>query len=155
MSEAYDTVSEFIHISLNYKVRPSNPLIMCYTFYDKNYKKELDNRFKYYEVNVEKFAKLWYDKDMKSAREKPLLTMIGIKNKEDVFIYDITPEEEEKYIQNTEKNIARREGLKEGLAEGELNAKINIAKKLLKGNYTIDEIVRLTELSKDQVKNLL
>ncbi len=76
-------------------------------------------------------------------------------NKEDVFIYDITPEEEEKYIQNTEKNIARREGLKEGLAEGELNAKINIAKKLLKGNYTIDEIVRLTELSKDQVKNLL
>ena len=80
-------------------------------------------------------------------------------NKEDVFIYDITPEEEEKYIQNTEKNIARREGLKEGreegLAEGELNAKINIAKKLLKDNYTIDEIVKLTELSKDQVKNLL
>ena len=76
-------------------------------------------------------------------------------NKEDAFIYDITPEEEEKYIQNTEKNIARREGLKEGLAEGELNAKINIAKKLLKDNYTIDEIVKLTELSKDQVKNLL
>ena len=45
-------------------------------------------------------------------------------NKEDVFIYDITPEEEEKYIQNTEKNIARRERLK----EGELNAKVNIAK---------------------------
>ncbi|MBS5862911.1 MAG: hypothetical protein KIC76_05885, partial [Firmicutes bacterium] len=146
--------------------------------------------FKYYEINVEKFAKLWYDKDMKSAREKPLLTMLGIKNKEDlekycseiknssvkesvdklkrlnkedVFIYDITPEEEEKYIQNTEKNIARREGLAEGraegheagLAEGELNAKINIAKKLLKDNYTIDEIVKLTELSKDQVKNLL
>ena len=76
-------------------------------------------------------------------------------NKEDVFIYDITPEEEEKYIQNTEKNIARREGLAEGRAEGELNAKINIAKKLLKNNYTIDEIVKLTELSKDQVKNLL
>ena len=76
-------------------------------------------------------------------------------NKEDVFIYDITPEEEEKYIQNTEKNIARREGLAEGLAEGELNAKVNIAKKLLKDNYTIDEIVKLTELSKDQVKNLL
>ena len=65
---------------------------------------------------------------------------------------------------NTRKNdIARREGLAEGraegheagLAEGELNAKINIAKKLLKDNYTIDEIVKLTELSKDQVKNLL
>lgn len=87
VSQAYDTVSEFIHISLNYKVRPSDPLITCYTFYDKNYKKELDNRFKYYEVNVEKFAKLWYDKDMKSAREKPLLTMLGIKNKEDLEKY--------------------------------------------------------------------
>ena len=76
-------------------------------------------------------------------------------NKEDVFIYDITPEEEEKYIQNTKKNIARKEGLAEVRAEGELNAKINIAKKLLKNNYTIDEIVKLTELSKDQVKNLL
>ena len=39
VSQAYDTVSEFIHISLNYKVRPSDPLITCYTFYDKNYKK--------------------------------------------------------------------------------------------------------------------
>ena len=189
VSQAYDTVSEFIHISLNYKVRPSDPLITCYTFYDKNYKKELDNRFKYYEVNVEKFAKLWYDKDMKSAREKPLLTMLGIKNKEDlekycseiknssvkesvdklkrlnkedVFIYDITPEEEEKYIQNTEKNIARREGLAEGraegheagLAEGQKLEKESIAKKLLEANYPIDEIIKITDLSKEEVEKI-
>ena len=111
----------------------------------------MDNHFKYYEINVEKFAKLWYDKDMKSAREKPLLTMIGIKNKDDldrycsdinnssfkesvdklkrlnkddVFIYDITPEEEEKNIQNTERNIARRE------------AKMDIAKKSFKSKLS-------------------
>ena len=193
MSQAYDTVSEFIHISLNYKVKSTDPLITCYTFYDKNYKKELDNRFKYYEVNVEKFAKLWYDKDMKSAREKPLLTMLGIKNKEDlekycseiknssvkesvdklkrlnkedVFIYDITPEEEEKYIQNTEKNIARREGLKEGhekglveghtkgLAEGQKAEKESIAKKLLEANYPIDGILEVTGLSKEEIEKL-
>ena len=181
MSQAYDTVSEFIHISLNYKVKPTDPLITCYTFYDKDNKKELDNRFKYYEINVEKFAKLWYDKDMKSAREKPLLTMLGIKNKEDlekycseiknssvkesvdklkrlnkedVFIYDITPEEEEKYIQNTEKNIARREGLKEGLAEGQKVEKESIAKKLLEANYPIDEIIKITDLSKEEVEKI-
>ena len=178
VSEAYDTVSEFIHISLNYGVNLNEPLVMCYTFYDKDHEKELDNRFKYYEINVEKFAKLWYDKDMKSAREKPLLTMIGIKNKkdlekycseinnssvkesvdklkrlnkDDVFIYDITPEEEEKYIQNTERNIARREGKAEGLVE----AKIDIAKKLLKDNYSLNEIIKLTELTEDQIKDLL
>ena len=180
VSEAYDTVSEFIHISLNYGVNLNEPLVMCYTFYDKDHEKELDNRFKYYEINVEKFAKLWYDKDMKSAREKPLLTMIGIKNKEDlekycseinnssvkesvdklkrlnkddVFIYDITPEEE-KYIQNTERNIARREGLAEGKAKGELNVKLNIAKKLLNNDYSVNEIVEITGLSIEDVEKM-
>ena len=104
-----------------------------------------------------------YCSEIKNSSVRESVDKLKRLNKEDVFIYDITPEEEEKYIQNTEKNIARREGLAEGraegheagLAEGELNAKINIAKKLLKDNYTIDEIVKLTELSKDQVKNLL
>ena len=175
MSEAYDTVSEFIHISLNYGVNLNEPLVMCYTFYDKDHEKELDNRFKYYEINVEKFAKLWYDKDMKSAREKPLLTMLGIKNKEDlekycseinnssvkesvdklkrlnkddVFIYDITPEEEEKYIKNTERNIAKREGLE----EGQKAEKEAIALKLLKANYPIDGIVNVTGLTREEIE---
>ncbi len=184
VSEAYDTVSEFIHISLNYGVNLNEPLVMCYTFYDKVHVKELDNRFKYYEINVEKFAKLWYDKDMKSAREKPLLTMIRIKdkndlekysseinnssvkesvdklkrlNKDDVFIYDITPEEE-KYIQNTERNIARREGHEkgsiEGKAEGEFNAKLNIAKKLLNNDYSVNEIVEITGFLQQEIEKL-
>ena len=79
-------------------------------------------------------------------------------NKEDVFIYDITPEEEEKYIQNTEKNIARREGLKEGLekglAEGQKVEKESIAKKLLEANYPIDEIIKITDLSKEEVEKI-
>ena len=130
---------------------------------------------------------------MESAREKPLLTMLGIKNKKDlekycseiknssvkesvdklkrlnkeeVFIYDITPEEEEKYIQNTEKNIARREGLAEGLAEGRAEGheaglaegqkveKESIAKKLLEANYPIDEIIKITDLSKEEVEKI-
>lgn len=126
---------------------------------------------------------------MKSAREKPLLTMLGIKNKEDlekycseiknssvkesvdklkrlnkedVFIYDITPEEEEKYIQNTEKNIARREGLKEGLekglAEGLKSGKIEAQRKmtinLLKENIPIEKIVAVTGLSEEEIEKL-
>ena len=87
-------------------------------------------------------------------------------NKEDVFIYDITPEEEEKYIQNTEKNIARREGLAEGLAEGRAEGheaglaegqkveKESIAKKLLEANYPIDGILEVTGLSKEEIEKL-
>ena len=87
-------------------------------------------------------------------------------NKEDVFIYDITPEEEEKYIQNTEKNIARREGLKEGreeglveghtkgLAEGQKAEKESIAKKLLEANYPIDGIEKVTGLTKEEIEKV-
>lgn len=83
-------------------------------------------------------------------------------NKEDVFIYDITPEEEEKYIQNTEKNIARREGLKEGLekglAEGLKSGKIEAQRKmtinLLKENIPIEKIVAVTGLSEEEIEKL-
>ena len=83
-------------------------------------------------------------------------------NKEDVFIYDITPEEEEKYIQNTEKNIARREGLKEGhtkgLAEGLKSGKIEAQREmtinLLKENIPIEKIVAVTGLSEEEIKNI-
>ena len=83
-------------------------------------------------------------------------------NKEDVFIYDITPEEEEKYIQNTEKNIARREGLKEGLekglAEGLKSGKIEAQRKmtinLLKENIPIEKIVAVTVLSEEEIEKL-
>ena len=83
-------------------------------------------------------------------------------NKEDVFIYDITPEEEEKYIQNTEKNIARREGLAEGLAEGRAeglkSGKIEAQRKmtinLLKENIPIEKIVAVTGLSEEEIEKL-
>ena len=83
-------------------------------------------------------------------------------NKEDVFIYDITPEEEEKYIQNTEKNIARREGLKEGLekglTEGLKSGKIEAQRKmtinLLKENIPIEKIVAVTGLSEEEIEKL-
>mgnify|MGYP002518350003 CR=1 FL=1 len=143
--DAYDFESEFIHISLNYRASNNSPLIACYTFYDKEHKRELDKRFKYYEINVEKFAKFWYDKDMKSVREKPLLTMIGIKDPDELdkysekmdissikesvdklktlnsdkkFVYNITPEQDDLLTKNTLIKIYKAEGLAEGEAKG-------------------------------------
>ena len=99
----------------------------------------------YYEINVEKFAKFWYDKDMKSVREKPLLTMIGIKDPDELdkysekmdissikesvdklktlnsdkkFVYNITPEQDDLLTKNTLIKIYKAEGLAEGEAKG-------------------------------------
>ena len=176
-SESYDIDSEFIHISLNYRAAKKDPLIAKYTLYDEKNKKELDERFKYYEINVEKFAKFWYDKDMKNVRKKPLLTMIGIKEEDELdkyskemdlssikesvdklktlnsdkkFVYDISPEEEETLEKNTLQKIAHKEGKEEGIEKTNENIVIN----LLKKDYPIKTIIDATGLSKEQIKEI-
>ena len=175
--EKYDIESEFIHISLNYNVRKDTPLIKCYTIYDKSHDEELDPRFKYYEINVEKFAKLWYDNDIESVMKAPILTMIGIKDEEELekyskkmnnaiikesvdnlkrlnsdaaFVYGLTPEEDEMLVRNTRDELVRRKTLTEGEAEGKTKIAIN----LLKKNYPVDEIVEITGLSKEDIEKL-
>ena len=175
--EKYDIESEFIHISLNYNVKKDTPLIKCYTIYDKSHDEELDPRFKYYEINVEKFAKLWYDNDIESVMKAPILTMIGIKDEEELekyskkmnnaiikesvdnlkrlnsdaaFVYGLTPEEDEMLVRNTRDELVRRKTLTEGEAEGKAEIAIN----LLKKNYPIDEIVEITGLTKEEIEKL-
>ena len=195
--EKYDIESEFIHISLNYNVRKDTPLIKCYTIYDKSHEEELDPRFKYYEINVEKFAKLWYDNDIESVMKAPILTMIGIKDEEELekyskkmnnaiikesvdnlkrlnsdaaFVYGLTPEEDELLVRNTRDEFVRREAMAEGLAEGEAKGKAEglaegqakgkaegkteIATNLLKKDYSIEEIVEITGLTKEEIEKL-
>ena len=195
--EKYDIESEFIHISLNYNVRKDTPLIKCYTIYDKSHNEELDSRFKYYEINVEKFAKLWYDNDIESVMKAPILTMIGIKDEEELekyskrmnnaiikesvdnlkrlnsdvaFVYGLTPEEDELLVRNTRDEFVRREAMAEGLAEGEAKGKAEglaegqakgkaegkteIATNLLKKDYSIEEIVEITGLTKEEIEKL-
>ena len=179
VGEKYDIESEFIHISLNYNVKMDTPLIKCYTIYDKSHDEELDSRFKYYEINVEKFAKLWYDNDIESVKKAPILTMIGIKDEEELekyskkmnnaiikesvdnlkrlnsdaaFVYGLTPEEDEMLVRNTRDELVRREALAEGKTEGLAEGKTKIAINLLKKNYPVDEIVEITGLSKEEIE---
>ena len=196
--EKYDIESEFIHISLNYNVKKDTPLIKCYTIYDKSHDEELDSRFKYYEINVEKFAKLWYDNDIESVMKAPILTMIGIKDEEELekyskkmnnaiikesvdnlkrlnsdaaFVYGLTPEEDEMLVRNTRDELVRREALAKGLAEGlaegkaeglaegkvegKAEGKAEIATNLLKENYPIEKIIKVTGLTKEEIEKII
>ena len=196
--EKYDIESEFIYISLNYNVRKDTPLIKCYTIYDKCHNEELDPRFKYYEINVEKFAKFWYDNDIESVKKAPILTMIGIKDEEELekyskkmnnaiikesvdnlkrlnsdaaFVYGLTPEEDEMLVRNTRDELVRREALAKGLAEGKAEGKTEglaegkvegkaegkaeIATNLLKENYPIEKIIKVTGLTKEEIKKII
>ena len=58
--------------------------------------------------------------------------------------------EKGRLIYNTEMYEARRKGLE----EGEKNSKIEIAKKLLERNMTIEEIAEITKLTKEEIQKL-
>ena len=85
-----------------------------------------------------------YCSEINNSSVKESVDKLKRLNKDDVFIYDITPEEEERYIQNTERNIAKREGLVE--------AKLEMAINLLKENIPIETIVNVTGLSEEEIK---
>ena len=48
----------------------------------------------------------------------------------------------------------KKEGIKEGIIEGKRKKQIEIAKKLLKKNMTINEIQEITELSLEEIKQI-
>ena len=61
-----------------------------------------------------------------------------------------------KYIMemNSIKASGYEDGIKDGLNEGSKMEKINIAKNMLKSNYPIDEIAKLTGLTKEEIEKL-
>ena len=87
----------------------------------------------------------WYDNYIESVMKAPILTMIGIKDEEELekyskkmnnaiikesvnnlkrlnsdaaFVYGLTPEEDEMLVRNTRDELVRREALAEGKAKG-------------------------------------
>ena len=141
----YDLDTEFIHISLNYDMGKKDHYICEYQWYDKKHRQVLPVKHRYIEVNVEKYGRLWYDKNIEAIGNKKFLTLIGIKevqelrkyaenikskeiskvvekvqrlNESDAFIYHITPEEDEELTKNTYIYYAELEGKREGILEG-------------------------------------
>lgn len=70
----------------------------------------------------------------------------------------LDPQERERYesIIQAEFNhkISNQKFLEKGIQEGEKKKQIEIAKKLLSKNIPIDEIIEITDLTKEEVENL-
>ena len=50
--------------------------------------------------------------------------------------------------------IALNKGIKKGKKEGAIENNLKIAKKLKEMNYEVEEIIKITELSKEEIENL-
>ncbi len=83
-------------------------------------------------------------------------------NSDKKFVYNITPEQDDILTKNTLKKIYKSEGLAEGeakgkaegLVEGEAKAQREMTKNLLKNNYPIEEIAKITGLSEEEIDKL-
>ena len=121
---------------------------------------------------------MWYDNVAKENAKGALLTLISLKNKEDIKRYaesvddpdvkecvdrlmilnentiksfwNLTPEQENRMMQKTRDNIIMQKGITVGLAEG----KISIAKNMINMNIGKDIIKSATGLSEEEIEKL-
>lgn len=79
-------------------------------------------------------------------------------NEDPVFTHWISAEEDARKVTNTLISNAKKDGIKQGITKGITkgitNEKINIAKKMLKDNLNIEDIITYTELSKEDIQNI-
>ncbi|MBS5805704.1 MAG: hypothetical protein KIC90_00795 [Firmicutes bacterium] len=99
-----------------------------------------------------------YSEKMAISSIKESVDKLKTLNSDKKFVYNITPEQDDILTKNTLKKIYKSEGIAEGLAEGEAKGKIEAQREmtinLLKNNYPIEEIAKITGLSKEEIKNI-
>ena len=112
-----------------------------------------------------------YSKKMNNAIIKESVDNLKRLNSDAAFVYGLTPEEDEMLVRNTRDELVRREALAKGLAEGKAEGKTEglaegkvegkaegkaeIATNLLKENYPIEKIIKVTGLTKEEIKKII
>ena len=185
VGENFNTNTTFIHISLNYGMGKNDTLIID----TSEYKKILPN-IRMLHVNLDNYKRIWYDNVAKENMKGSLLTLISLKNKEDIKRYaesvddpdvkecvdrlmilnentiksfwNLTPEQENRMMQNTREKLIREKSEKRGLqkgkniglAEGLVEGKISIARNMINMNIGKDIIKSATGLSEEEIEKL-
>ena len=180
VGETYNQEIKYIQINLSYgfmlteenKIK-KNPIdtekIRIYELMDKTGKRFIEN-FTIYEINMDYFLNLWYNKDTKGIEKEKILIMLGLDkksleelsendkvvsrymkevntvNENPEFREYISYEEDQRKIQNTL--------LKKGIEQGKKSEKIEIAKNMLNMNMSIDDIMKATSLLKEEIEKL-
>ena len=186
VGENFNTNTTFIHISLNYGMGKNDTLIID----TSEYKKILPN-IRMLHVNLDNYKRIWYDNVAKENMKGSLLTLISLKNKEDIKRYvesvddpdvkecvdrlmilnentiksfwNLTPEQENRMMQNTREKLIREKSEKRGLqkgkniglAEGLVEGKISIARNMINMNIGKDIIKSATGLSEEEIEKIM
>ena len=176
VGDKYSEDTNVIQINLNYGI-PDTKYKRIYKVRDEEGKEYIKN-FYIYEINMEKLKKIWYDKNELEIEKNKYLLMLDMEikdikklpkdkvvreymekieklNNDPMFINWITKEKDEQMIKNTQLYNATQEGINQGINQGLQKRNIEIAKTLLKKNTDIEDIIDITGLSKEEIKELL
>lgn len=137
--------------------------------------KEYVNNIEIIEYNMDKIGNFCYDKDRKKVEEYKHLIMLDspleqleklsegddlVKqfkdelkelNENETYTSWLTPEEDQEFILNSEKDLS----FKEGIEEGSKNKQIEIARTLLGMNMPFNVIEKATGLSISKIEKLI
>ncbi len=168
----YDLISEFIHIDLSYGKQDTKEERIYYVMDQDGYL-YIEN-MKIIEFNMDRITSFWYTSNKEKIEEYKYLIMLGLDrdalremgkgdsymeeytkkveelNDSNAFTSWITPEEDAEMILNTEKHISYDEGIEQGMYQ----KGIETAKKMIVEEIPLDTIIRITNLTKEQIEDL-
>ena len=188
-NENYNLDDEFIHIDFTYGLSRKYGEKEVYKEMNTTAKIVRTRNIKEIEFNMDKIKQFWYNEDKENIDRYRYLVMQDLKKEEleklskmyegdevlmdyyerlkklnetDRFDSLLTPEEEEVFWRNTERNIGEKigekrgekRGIKLGKIKGQQIAENAVAKKMLKEGLDINIIARVTNLSKQQIASL-
>lgn len=173
VGKEYDGNMKYIQVNLSYELGKKNGKINKYMVKNEKGKIYADN-FIIYEVNMDYYMDLWYNEKEKEVEENIIIVMIGLEQKElkrlsekDAVVkrymkeLDRVNEEPEfreymSYEEDQRKitNSLISEGIKEGMEKGKQETSIKIATKLLEKGTTIEEVMDITGLSKEEIEQI-
>ena len=166
VGEEYSEKIKYIQINLSYGLsKLENPLEV---FKMQNIRgKEYITNLLIYEINMDYYLEIWYTKNKKEIDKEYLLIMLGLEknelkelarnnkvvlkymdnlnkvNENPEFREYMSYEEDQRKILNTEKKLAKEEGIKE--------RNIEITSKLLKTGMSITQISNIVDLSEKEI----
>ena len=171
--EDIDEELEVLHIDINFNESKKEEEKKVY--YVQNEKGErYSNSFKIITVNIAKYKHMWYDKNIKGDKTHIYLVMLDANkeelrklakvdklvkgvdeeveklNSDEVFIKEISREEEMKIREQMRVKMAK----KEGIEEGKTNKANAIAKNMLESGEREEKILKYTGLSKEELEKL-
>jgi len=168
VGKSYTEETKIIQINFSYGLK-DNKGTRIYKIQDKE-NKEFVNNFLIYEINMEYYLKLWYNKNEQQVNIYKYLIMLNLEendlkeiskkdkvvtkymeelvklNKNPEFREYMSKEEDERKIQNSLLN--------ESYKEGEITKSKEIAKNMLSKNIDINAIIECTGLTKEEIENL-